>query len=347
MKEFCRTLLLICSLAVLQVVLPLNTFGKDESRAVQRDWAAFPAIIEMDAPRELYAVGDVHGDYDRLVTLLIAAKLIGPGAASPAEAKWLGGSAVLICTGDLIDKGKHSLKVVALFRALQASASQAGGKVLVTMGNHEAEFLAAGDTDDKAEEFLKELEKHGLDPNTVAAGQDAQDVGKFLRSLPFAVRAGDWFFAHACNTDGRTLNALRIKLQDDVKSLGFGSPILSADDSLLEARLHPIPWWEREGDAPKESAGRLREFAQALGIKHFVMGHQPGAVKFSDGTKRKKGALFQKFDGLMFLIDTGMSEAIDYSTGTILHITILNGKASAKAIGVDGIPQELWNENSN
>jgi hypothetical protein len=40
------------------------------------------------------------------------------------------------------------------------------------MGNHEAEFLADPADDEKAQEFLKELEKEGLDPKKVAAGRD-------------------------------------------------------------------------------------------------------------------------------------------------------------------------------
>lgn len=341
-----RIITLICVLFAQPMAAHWQAFGKDRTHAVQRNWTESPAIIEMDAPPEIFAVGDVHGDYDRLVSLLTAAKLIEKTPTSPGDAVWKGGAALLICTGDLIDKGKHSLKVIALFRRLQTDAAKDGGRVIVTMGNHEAEFLAAGDSDDKAEEFLKELGKHDLDPNIVAAGDDAKGIGSFLRSLPFAVRAGDWFFAHAGNTDGRTLNALRIKLQDDVKEHGFGAPILADDDSLLEARIHPIPWWERKGDSPQDSEGRLREYASALGIKHIVMGHQPGKATFSDGTERKKGTMFQKFDGLIFLIDTGMSEAIDYSTGAILHVVLRNGKASTAIIPPDGIPHRLWDEGS-
>ena len=35
---------------------------------------------------------------------------------------------------------------------------------------------------------------------------------------------------------------------------------------------------------------------------------------------RERGEVRPLFDGLLFLIDGGMSEAIDYSKGTLLHI---------------------------
>src|SRR5207244_2043840 len=117
----------------------------------------------------LYALGDVHGDYDRLVTLLIAAKVLASEPPRPDQARWAAGPAVLVCTGDLIDKGNQGLRVLALLRALQDSAQEVGGRLLVTMGNHEAVFLASPARGLKTEEFRRELVSRGLDPSVVAA----------------------------------------------------------------------------------------------------------------------------------------------------------------------------------
>ena len=69
-----------------------------------RDWKQHPAIVEIKPVADLYALGDVHGDYDRLVDLLTVAKLISGTPATPEAVKWSGGHAVLVCTGDFIDK---------------------------------------------------------------------------------------------------------------------------------------------------------------------------------------------------------------------------------------------------
>jgi hypothetical protein len=306
-----------------------------------RDWKKHPAIIELDTAEDVFAVGDVHGDYDRLVALLAAGKVIDPEPASPERARWAAGKAVLVCTGDLIDKGPHSLKVIALFRALQASAERDGGRVIVLMGNHEAEFLADPEDDDKALEFLKELEKAGLGPADVAAGRDAAGVGAFLRALPFAARVNDWFFAHAGDTHGLDLPDLRTELEEEVDEKGYGAEILLGKKGLLEARLHKRPWWERKDEPPAKGRARLRRYVKALGVRHLVIGHQPGKVTFADGSKRKKGEMVQKFDGLIFLIDVGMSRAIDYSCGALLRV---RGGDSGRAVAIypDGGRQELW-----
>jgi hypothetical protein len=63
---------------------------------------------------------------------------------------------VLVVTGDLIDKWSGSLEVIALLRRLQSDAADQGGRVIITMGNHEAEFLA-NPLGKKTKEFRSEL----------------------------------------------------------------------------------------------------------------------------------------------------------------------------------------------
>jgi hypothetical protein len=287
---------------------------------ISRDWKQAPAIIELDTPEDIYAVGDVHGDYHRLVALLASGKVIAGRPDQPEQVRWSAGKSVLVCTGDLIDKGPHSLKVIALFRALARDAATAKGHVIVLMGNHEADFLHDPDNDDKALEFIRELDKRGVKPRDVAAARDEQGVGEFLNSLPVAARVNDWFFAHAGDTQGLTLKELRSAVEEEVGEKGYKAEILLGEKGLLEARLHKRPWWEKKDDTADKSEARLRRYVEALGVKHLVIGHQPGNVTFADGSSRAKGALVQKFNGLIFLIDVGMSEAIDYSCGALLQI---------------------------
>jgi hypothetical protein len=230
---------------------------------VARNWKDAPAIIEHDTTADIVAIGDVHGDYKRLIHLLKKVGLIPEAPESPANVAWSGGKAVLLCTGDLIDKGDRSLDVIACFRALRQKAADAGGGVIVTMGNHEAEFVADPDHDEKAEQFLDELDHAGIDPRAVAAGDDKRGVGQFLNSLPFAARVNDWFFAHACGTNGVTLASLSREIEDAVNEDGFSAAVLLGKRGLLEARLKPLPWWERAGDTPQQSEARLRGYRRA------------------------------------------------------------------------------------
>jgi hypothetical protein len=317
--------------------------AKDKPKAapVARDWKAHPAVVEVDTTADVYALGDVHGDYDRLVTLLVAGKIIANDPSTPKKVRWAAGRSVLVCTGDLIDKWHQSVPVLELFQALAAGAARAGGRVVVLAGNHEAEFLAHAGAGKKFADFVKELRARGTTPEDVAAGRDPLGLGAYLRGLPFAARVNDWFFAHAGNTQGRTRARLGADLRQGVDRKGFAAPVLLAADSLLEARLHPAPWWERAGDRPGQGRERLAGYVKALGVQHLVIGHQPGKVRFADGGSRRAGEMAQHFDGLLFLIDVGMSRGVGNSTGALLHVQA--GKSPrARALFPDGTSRPLW-----
>src|SRR5215471_4445551 len=193
-----------------------------------RDWSKHPAVVEIDTNEDVYAVGDAHADPDRLAAVLAKAKIIKAVPKKPADVKWAAGKSVLVITGDMIDKWHHSLDVIALLRALQTSAAAAGGQVIITMGNHEAEFLA-DPHGDKTEEFGDELKEAGLKRNDVADCQG--DLGQFLCTLPIAARVNDWFFCHGGNTNGQTIQALTDSIESGFANDGFATAALVGDNS--------------------------------------------------------------------------------------------------------------------
>ena len=67
--------------------------------------------------------------------------VLGAAGLVDANHAWSGGARTLIITGDVIDKGDYSLPVLDII-TLTSEAELAGGRVVVTLGNHEAEFLA-------------------------------------------------------------------------------------------------------------------------------------------------------------------------------------------------------------
>jgi hypothetical protein len=82
-------------------------------------------------PDRIVAVGDVHGDFTDFCLILRRTQLVDE------QNHWVGGSATLVQTGDLIDRGAQGRESMDLLMALQTEASKAGGNVVPLLGNHE------------------------------------------------------------------------------------------------------------------------------------------------------------------------------------------------------------------
>lgn len=157
--------------------------------ANQYQWSGVERVV---------ALSDPHGAYDAMVKTLQNADVID------ASRNWSGGTTHLVITGDLMDRGNDSRKIMDLVMQLETQAVQQGGMVHLTLGNHEvmnlvgdlryvsrAEFAAFASEESAAERerwfeiFLAEKRNDGSGEADVAALRD-----EFERERP----AG--FYAH-------------------------------------------------------------------------------------------------------------------------------------------------------
>ena len=89
-------------------------------------WCASPA-----AAQRIVAVGDVHGNMGGFSAILQSASLLD------GDGRWAGGDATLVQTGDVTDRGDDVRAAMELLMRLEAEAAEAGGQVVVLLGNHE------------------------------------------------------------------------------------------------------------------------------------------------------------------------------------------------------------------
>ena len=289
-----------------------------------RDWSTYPAIVTIDRGPVVYALSDVHGGYDRVVALLAAHHVIASAPPAPNAVKWIGGSAVLVVAGDLFDKGPKALEALMLFVALEADAMAEGGRVVVTFGNHEAEFLddPSNDKAEGSDGIDMELRGDSIDPLAIASGSDPRGV--WLRNRPFGARIGRWFFAHAGNTKGRSIPELEAAFRTAVAAHDYDDNEIIGPDSLLEAR----EWYATDPST-------ARRFAAALGVTHLVFGHQLSAL----GTT---GEIALGAGGTLFRIDCGMSPDVNYSDGRMLRVHTEGNVDVAESLQADGSTREIW-----
>lgn len=165
----------------------------------------FPQLGRSKRPRttqgeRVYAIGDVHGRYDLLATLI---DRLWDDTQTRAKARGR-----IVVLGDFIDRGPQSRAVVTLLKSID----QFDG-VTVLLGNHEALLLDClmGDLD-ACRAWLRmggdaTLASYGVAPP--AEGEDGHDfacrlgaaIGEpvidWLRERPLTARSGDYFFCHA------------------------------------------------------------------------------------------------------------------------------------------------------
>jgi Calcineurin-like phosphoesterase len=109
-------------LAAVIVVGLLSTALQSQVVADEWSWSGVERIV---------AIGDVHGAYEALTRTLAEAGVLNE------ELGWNGGTTNLVFTGDILDRGAHSRKVMDLIMRLEGEALDAGGRVHMLLGNHE------------------------------------------------------------------------------------------------------------------------------------------------------------------------------------------------------------------
>jgi len=155
-----------------------------------------------DVPR-VVILGDVHGSYDKMVTLLRGTKTVDE------RLNWIGGDQHLVFCGDLTDRGSNDRGVMDLARRLQVEARTAGGRVHVVLGNHDVmnltrdrRYWSADLLDEFAGDETGEERKDGLRKfRSVQQTQGARDAfgekfppGYFARARAFEPEGeyGSW-----------------------------------------------------------------------------------------------------------------------------------------------------------
>lgn len=107
------------------------------------------ATENIETDQEVWVFADIHGAYDEFVKLLLAANFIDKNL------NWSGGKKHLISTGDVVDQGPYSRKVLDLMIKIDGQSKQAGGAFHFILGNHEVMALTGDLRDVSNTEYLE------------------------------------------------------------------------------------------------------------------------------------------------------------------------------------------------
>jgi hypothetical protein len=127
------------------------------------------------------AVGDVHGAYPEFVAILQRVGLIDSGR------QWIGGSSVLVQTGDVPGHGPQTRAVLDLLMDLERQAQKQSGRVIPLLGNHEVMNMIGEVRYVSAEDY----QTFANDQSEKVRAQAYQDYMKFLEARGQRLRPDD------------------------------------------------------------------------------------------------------------------------------------------------------------
>ena len=145
-------------------------------------------VIEIDGVESVFMFGDVHGEFDRVVRLLLNAELID------ADFGWVGGESQLVLLGDIFDRGPDVTRVLWFMYRLEREAAEAGGAVHVVLGNHEVMIMSSDLRYVGGKEALI-AQAHGLEYGEMFDPKESV-LGRWLSRKPGLVKMNDLLLAH-------------------------------------------------------------------------------------------------------------------------------------------------------
>ena len=222
-------------------------------------------LMTTDNGRPVYIIGDIHGQYERLIELLRAAALVDERLA------WSGGAAQLWFIGDFFDRGPCGVESVDLAMRLQGEAAAAGGSVQALLGNHEPLILSAQRFGEQRTAwggtFLWDWRRNG--GNDEELERLTPDHIAWLTDLPAMALVGDYLLVHADSTMYSSYGGSIAEVNQALTELLQGDDA-AAWDRLLEQ------FTERKAfidDA--EGTARAAQFLRDFGGRQIIHGHTP------------------------------------------------------------------------
>ncbi len=249
---------------------------------------------------ELWAVSDIHGHRAEIEQLLVSAGLASAGAEGELHWDARARRQLLLVLGDLIDGGPDSAGVVRLMERLASEAPRAGSRVLVLLGNHEAQSLARGHS------------AHGK---------------RSMREAPIAAFVGRWLFAHAGYIDAEPGEASLMAWLDQV-ARRWAAGGRERYEQFLTGRsiVDAHGWWKS-----RRMRDAMRRNLHLFGLDTVVFGHDPSALG-------AQATIAIDADAFLLKLDTGLKEK--RSAGMMLRCNVadavLRGLSVCRAALPDG-----------
>lgn len=234
---------------------------------------------------KLFAISDIHGDYEHFVEILVTASVID------SNLHWIWEQGHLVVNGDVFDRGPAVTECLWLIYRLEREAALAGGAVHLLLGNHELMVLR-GDLRYVHERYLDGICRKSRCSYDDLFGPD-MELGRWLRTKHTIMRINRTLFVHGgLRVDHVRDSSARGIINGLVRSgLDYSSPRLCFNDSIKTLYGSKGPMWfrgsthELEGRYPAQTTVQIDSILMLCNVDEMVIGHteQDSIVTYHDG----------------------------------------------------------------
>lgn len=163
-------------------------------------WLSFQTAPAASDCSRIVAVGDLHGGYGSLRSVLAESGLVGD------DHRWQSKDGCLVLLGDLVDRGERTRELLDYVMELE---SQANGRLHIVIGNHEImnivgdlRYVTAAEIAEFADDETKKQRQRGY--NAFAKSRAARQMDRGERKNAFDEEFPPGWFAHrqAFSPDG-------------------------------------------------------------------------------------------------------------------------------------------------
>jgi len=272
--------------------------------------------------KRVVAVGDIHGDYNKLVKILRHAKLIN------RHNKWIARNTIFIQVGDLIDRGDDIMKILDLLFKLRDQAQSKKSVVYLLYGNHEIDNFKGN----YYHTSLGDMNSfHGLANREEAFSVNGK-YGKVLRKeMNVTMVFNDSVFVHSGLTPEFAelgIENMNKHVQDILSNVPSFDEILEMSKKNITHPLYTEPILDEEGPLDSRSfvaenestlCPKIEKTLEITNTKRMIVGHN--AIDY--------GEIITRCDNKVIFIDIGLSSCYGDYFG---YLEFLNDKNEVWAI---------------
>lgn len=222
---------------------------------------------------QIFTIGDIHGDYNRMILLLRKHNIIDENDS------WIAGGNKLICIGDYTDRGKQGLRVINTLMRLESEAEVAGGQIITLLGNHDAMMYAMAEhtrSNDSIRSWMPDCFNYngGLSDELEAISLKA-DIIHWLQSRPAMFKYNNVLWQHV---DSVLCYTKHIKSTEKISTESINNYFQNKMKTAIGAcdifnDMCDYRYWDQTNSTVVDPEQHINDYMEEMGVNTIIHGH--------------------------------------------------------------------------